>query len=146
YDWIKDNMYSYDGSLLNSANNGESTDQTWRAFGRFTQRFNSDAVQGEEESLIKNAFYSIMVDYSRRERVRQDPIHQDRLFDYGYVGKFETQTAPNFRFRPASDTSAFAYYQEGLREIATTFVPSEVNSDLSSYTSALFNYYDELGF
>ncbi|NEN23978.1 TonB-dependent receptor plug domain-containing protein [Cryomorpha ignava] len=144
YDWEKDNLYNYENSLLNAQNNGESTDQTWRAFGRFTQRFNSDAVQGEEEGLIKNAFYSIMVDYSRRERVRQDPIHKDKLFNYGYVGSFETQTAPNYRFR--QDTSAFGFYQEGLREIATTFTPSEVNSDLASYTSALYNYYNELGF
>src|SRR5690606_24003469 len=118
--------------------------KTWRAFGRFTHRFNSESVEGEKESLIKNAFYSIMVDYSRRERVRQDPTHQDRLFNYGYVGKFETVTAPNYIFR--NDTSAFGFYQEGLREIETIFTPSDVNKDLASYTTALYNYYDQLGF
>lgn len=144
FDWVKDNLYSYEGSLLNAANNGVSTDQTWRAFGRFTHRFNSESAQGENESLIKNAFYSIMVDYSQRERVRQDPTHQDRLFNYGYVGKFETVTAPNYIFR--NDTSAFGYYQEGLREIETVFTPSDVNKDLASYTTALYNYYGQLGF
>ncbi len=146
FDWVKDNIYSYSNSLYNAPNNGESTDQTWRAFGRFTQRFNSDSFEDEEEGLIKNAFYSIMVDYSSRERVRQDPRHKDNLFNYGYVGSFETVTAPNYRYRGINDTTAFGYYQEGVRDISTSFTASDVNSDLASYTSALYRYYDEIGF
>ena len=146
FDWVKDNLYSYSNSLYNAANNGEETDQTWRAFGRFTQRFNSDSFEDEDEGLIKNAFYSIMVDYSSRERVRQDPRHQDNLFNYGYVGSFETVTAPNYRYRGVNDTTVFGYYQEGIRDISTSFTASDVNSDLASYTSALYRYYDEIGF
>ena len=143
FDWEKDNLYSYANSLANYANNGESIDQTWRAFGRFTQRFATEE-NADNQSLIKNAFYSIMVDYSQRNRDRQDPRHKDNLFDYGYVGKFETKTAPNYTYR--TDTSAIGYYQAGVRELETYFTPSDVNSDLASYTSALYNYYDQIGF
>src|SRR5690554_38056 len=144
FDWRKDNLYSYSGSLLNSANNGERTDQTWRAFGRFTQRFASDGSEGQSEGLIKNAYYNIMVDYSQRQRTDQDPIHKKNLFNYGYVGKFETVTAPNYTYR--SDTSVAGYYQQGVRDISTTFTASDVNKELASYTSALYRYYDEIGF
>ena len=144
FDWKQDNLYSYSGSLLNSANNGESTDQTWRAFGRFTQRFTSDGSEGQGEGLIKNAFYNIMVDYSQRERIRQDPTHKKNLFNYGYVGKFETVTAPNYTYR--ADTTVNGYYQEGVRDISTSFTASDVNSELASYTSALYRFYDEIGF
>ena len=143
FDWEKDNLYSYANSLANYANNGESIDQTWRAFGRFTQRFATEE-NADNQSLIKNAFYSIMVDYSQRNRDRQDPRHKDNLFDYGYVGKFETKTAPNYTYR--TDTSAIGFYQAGVRDLETYFTPSDVNSDLASYTSALYNYYDQIGF
>ncbi len=142
YDRSFNNIYSYGNSLLNYQSNGESTDQTWRAFGRFTQRFLSD--DAEDDGLIKNAFYSVMVDYSSRQFKQQDPTHEDRLFNYGYVGKFETISVPNYRFR--SDTNVIGFYQAGLRELETVFTPSDVNSELASYTSALYDFYDDIGF
>ena len=143
FDWTKDNMYNYENSLANYANNGESIDQTWRVFGRFTQRFES-AKEETSDNLIQNAFYSIMVDFSQRNRDRQDPRHKDNLFNYGYVGKFDIITAPNFTYR--TDTSMVGYYQAGVRDIQTIFTPSEINSDLAAYTSSLFEFYNQIGF
>ena len=40
-------------------------------------------------SKIKNAFYSLMVDYSQSYGRTWDATHQDRIFNYGHVGKFE---------------------------------------------------------
>lgn len=143
FDWEKDNLYSYANSLANYANNGEQIDQTWRAYAKFTQTFDDTKGQ-KEEDLIQNAFYSIMVDYSQRNRDRQDPRHKDNLFNYGYVGKFEILRTPNFTFR--SDTALVGYYQEGVRELGVFFTPSDVNTALANYTSDLFNYYDQNGF
>ncbi len=141
FDWVKDNINSYNNSLFNAPNNGESIDNTWRAFGRFTHRLGGNDT--ENEGLIKNAYYSVMVDYSQRRYKQWDPTHQENLFNYGYVGKFETVEVPNYGFR--SDTSAFGYYHNGFRELETNFTASEVNNELASYTSALYRYYDELG-
>lgn len=141
FDWVQDNIYSYNNSLMNAANNGQSTDQTWRAFGRFTQRFENSE---EESSVIKNAFYSVMVDYSQRRFKQEDPRHKDNLFNYGYVGKFETEETPNYTFR--NDTSAVGFYHSGFRELETVFTPSGVNADLAAYTSGLYDYYGTLGF
>ncbi len=72
------------------------TDNTYRLFARFTQRFgardlNAEVNREEEErgSVFSNAFYSIQFDYTRDRLIREDPVHQDNFFNYGYVGRFD---------------------------------------------------------
>lgn len=144
FDWYKGRLYSYAGSLMNSANNGEQISQTWRAFGRFTHRFTSDASR-EGDALIKNAFYSIMVDYSQTQSTVQDPIHKDNLFNYGYVGKFDVNTTPYYEY-VESDTLPVGFHQKDEQPLSIHFTPSDINKDLASYTSALFKYYDQQGY
>lgn len=144
YDYSQNRAWSYSNSLFNSANNGESTNQTFRVFGRFTQRFANS--QEEEGSLVKNAFYSLMVDYSQINGRTEDPRHKDNLFNYGYVGKFETIEEPFFEFIEANDTLPSAgYYQNGVVPREIRFTPSDVNSDLASYTSDLYQFFGENG-
>lgn len=144
FDFVKDRSWGYSNSLFNSANNGETRNQTFRVFGRFTQRFANSTE--EDGGLIKNAFYSLMVDYSQTNFRRWDPTHQDNLFNYGYVGKFETIERPFYEFRQADDSlTSTGYYQNGFTPIEVLFTPSEVNSDLASYTSDLYEFYEANG-
>ena len=55
-------------------------------------------VEGEEasSSFLRNVSYSIQLGFERNKQLMQDEIHKDRFLDYGYIGKFETQTVPNF--------------------------------------------------
>lgn len=139
FDYSQNRDWSYSNSLFNSRNNGEEIRQTFRIFGRFTQRFANDQ---EKDGLIKNAFYSLMVDYSQINGTFQDPTHQDNLFNYGYVGKFETVESPFFQFIEANDTlNTSGYYQNGVVPREIIFTPSDVNSDLASYTSDLLEFY-----
>jgi len=147
YDFVTDRSWSYNNSLFNAVNNGETRDQNFRIFGRFTQRFANDDNQEGGGGLIKNAFYSLMVDYSQRNFRSWDPVHEDNLFNYGYVGRFEEVTAPFYTFQVASDTiPATGFYQEDFRTLEVQFTPSEVNSDLASYTTDLYEFYEENGF
>lgn len=148
FSWRKDNAYSYRNSLFNYPNNGEITDQTFRVFGRFTHRFENAPAEEGENTLIKNAFYSVMIDYSQRNYQAMDPVHEDRLFNYGYVGKFETIERPFYEYRPAGDSAATegpGYYASGFRDIEVLFTPSDVNEALASYTTDVYNYYDDIG-
>lgn len=146
YDFETDRSWSYNNSLFNAVNNGETRDQTFRIFGRFTQRFTNDNSK-EDEGLIKNAFYSLMVDYSQRNFRSWDPVHQDNLFNYGYVGSFETVEAPFYEFFTQNDTiPVTGFYQRDFRSLQINYTPSDVNSDLASYTSDLYEFYDENGF
>ncbi len=143
FDITNTSNYSYANSLMNFQNNGESQNLNFRTFGRFTQRFASDPT-GQSESLIKNAYYSIMVDYEQTNFRSWDPRHQDNLFNYGHIGKFETIETNNYTYR--DDTSAVGFYHSGFRVLETQFTPSGSNADLASYTSALYNFYDDIGF
>ncbi len=144
YDFQQNNAWSYNNSLFNAANNGESTNQTFRIFGRFTQRFSNS--QEEDGGLIKNAFYSLMVDYTQINGRTQDPRHQDNLFNYGYVGKFETIESPFFQYIQANDSlQTSGFYQNGFVPREIIFTPSDVNSDLASYTTDLYEFFDANG-
>jgi hypothetical protein len=89
--------YDRNNSLLNAENNARVRDLTWRGFVRFTQRFNArEEAEGEKKATIKNAFYSIQLDFSRYDQKIQDDELTDELFKYGYVGKFNTYRMTNY--------------------------------------------------
>ena len=79
-------MFNYDRNRLSMSN-------TWRVFGKFTQRFPSSS---ESASLIKNVYYSIQADYSQYRTRNMDPYHKDNLFEYGYLGKYSTYKTPTY--------------------------------------------------
>lgn len=87
--FIDRNSYNRDRALFNAAHNGNFNEKSYRVYGRYTQKFGSK--EQEDKSLISNAYYTIQADYSRFYQVRQDPLSKDNLFNYGHVGKFETQ-------------------------------------------------------
>ena len=142
FDLLSFNQYNYANSLMNYQNNGQIRDQTVRGFVRFTHRLTP--TTGSEDRLIKNAFYSLMFDYTNRRREAFDPRHGDNLFNYGYVGRFEEEIVNNYSLR--TDTVPQGFYHSGFRTLGTTFTPSDVNTDMAAYTTALFNEYDRLGF
>jgi hypothetical protein len=96
-DYAKISNYVYTFSLLNTENNLNELDNTWRVFGRFTQRFAQGAEAEKSASIVKNIFYSIQGDFSRFSQLDDDKVHGDKLFNYGYLGKFTTQREEIFQ-------------------------------------------------
>lgn len=81
-------------SVMNYENNGQETDIQYRGFGRFRHRIGS---QNDTSSIIRNINYTLQFSYERRMEDRQSHLHEDRLFDYGYVGAFDwTDEIPLF--------------------------------------------------
>lgn len=142
FDITNSRNFSYANSLMNYQNNGQVRNTTARGFVRFTHRLSSP--DDKQDRIIKNAFYSLMADYSNVTQRVWDARHQDNLFNYGHVGRFEEEFVNNYTFR--SDTLPPGFYHTGYRRTATTFTPSETNADMAAYTSALYNEYDRLGF
>src|SRR5690606_1494210 len=68
-------------SLLNAGNNTEFNNTTWRTFLRFTQRFNSreETAEDGDRGGIKNAYYSVQLDYSRFNQNSESPEHGDKI-------------------------------------------------------------------
>ena len=46
--------------------------------------------------MIENAAYSLQLGIENNQIKVQDPIHKNRFFDYGYIGKFDYQWSPVF--------------------------------------------------
>ena len=95
YDRSRYHQYIQTYSLFNHENNPQITDNTWRVFGRVTQKFGStyDLKEGTSKS-IKNAYFSLQLDYSKYTQTNEDDSHEDRYFNYGYVGQFNTSRVP----------------------------------------------------
>lgn len=148
------NYYGYDfnNMLFNTENNGQISDKTWRVYGRFTQRFAQAKDQGEENSsLIKNAYYTIMVDYSKYRQTAQDANHKANLFNYGYVGMFQTYRERSYEFTTINGSPARV--QNGFRDTLVTFSPYyidpvtgeqiSINDDLASITNQYYQLYPD---
>nr|MBA3987197.1 TonB-dependent receptor [Flavobacteriales bacterium] len=89
------NNFVYNNTLFNSEHNPLITENVWRVYSNFTHRFAGSSMQEESASVIKNAYYSLQVDYSKNNRRIEDPIHRGNVFNYGHIGKF-TSTYENY--------------------------------------------------
>ena len=133
-------LYDRANALLNAENNIRVRESTWRAFVKFTQRFTNRTDEEEKRATIKNAFYTLQLDYSRYQNSVADFEHGDRLFDYGYVGRFKTHRAPQFELQGAR------FVQIGERDTLVTFTPGTQNPDLASINTFYFNAFQDGSF
>ena len=141
-DWNTGRSWDRANAFLNSINNAEYVNSTWRFYGRFSQRFLGDK---DNKSLVKNVYYQIQADYTKFTSTTQDANHKDNLFEYGYVGKFKTYKAPNFGL--GSDTVNGVIYNNVLLlnnvyDTLVTYQRSEINPTLANYTSQYYSLFD----
>jgi len=139
-DWNNYNAFIYSYSLFNTKNNPEVTNNTWRVFGRFTQRYPTDK---DSKSIVKNIYYSIQADYSKYHSTTQDPDHKDNLFNYGYLGKYTSHKAKYYEFGTDTNFHLSGFLQKNNYDTLVTFERSEINPELANYTSQFFEMYPE---
>jgi len=138
-------------SVFSSANNRESSQQTYRVFGKLTQKFGSEEDNEENSStLIKNAFFTIQGDYTRNLYNFVDADHQFDLFNYGYVGQFNTYKTPFYQNGTAIDSSTGIIYSgrilSGWGDTLYTFNENKyTNQDLANYTNAYYQMFSDYG-
>ena len=135
-------------SLMNYDENGQTINTNWRVFGKITQRFNSDSKENST-SVLKNAFYSVQVDYSNDYTIIQSKTHKDRIFDYGYVGKFETSSVPFYgtftRDSTVAGGDSLVLFQTANLDTNVVFTPGTQNPYTSNYTSQYYELTDPFG-
>ncbi len=136
-------------SLFNSNNNAESNSTTWRVFGKLTQKFGSQEADDESASTIKNAFFTIQGDYTRNQYTTQDDSHNDNIFDYGYVGKFNTYKENIYNSGTIYDTTRNQYFSgqihSGWTDTLYTFKAGNLNPDAAIYTDKYFDMFRDYG-
>ncbi len=141
-DWNKGRSWDRANEFLNSSNNGEYINSTWRVYGKFSQRFPGEK---DSKSLVKNVYYQIQVDYTKVNSTSEDVNHKDNLFEYGYVGKFKTYKTPYFQI--GSDTVNGVVYNNvwvlsNVYDTLVTYQRSEVNPTLANYTSQYYSLFN----
>jgi len=142
YYTLNSNNYDYGNSLFNYDKNTHVVRNTWRVFGRFTQRF---PTEKESTSLIKNVYYSIQADYTKYNGYDEDPDHKKDLFKYGYLGKYTTHKTPTYQI--GSDTVNGNFYSQAWVlnswdfDTLVDFQAFNYNPLIANYTSSYYNLY-----
>lgn len=132
-------LASYENMLFNTENNGKQIAYNWRTYAKFTQRFANADEESESKGGIKNAFYTLMVDYSQERSTVQNEKHGDKIFNYGHVGKYEIEREKTYALKDLNgDGVPDALAQDGTRDVEVTFTPSEANADLAAVTNQYF--------
>jgi len=88
--------------LFNYQDNSTYKGNTWRVSGRFRHTVSSTQPGGDSEdsdsttiqSVFQNFSYELQGDYSQTNGSNEDPRYKDRLWEYGYVGKFYRNLVP----------------------------------------------------
>ena len=139
YQYIKQNSWSITDALFNNGCTAISDQGTMRLNARLNHRVFTDTTG---KAVLKNVMYDINVNYTRVDGHTYSNQHKDRLFEYGYVGKFETQRAKSYEYNDEleladSITLYDAYEFQGWYDSLVTYSVNpnfNVNPILSQYT------------
>jgi hypothetical protein len=113
--------------LLNAQNNPTNYGRRIRGIGRFRHRLGSDEDKSDRKVSISNASYQLQFAFERGTSRNFDPRHEDRLFDYGYVGQFDFESVPRAGFR--NGTAVHVGYLSEFQG----FTPGSQNPGLAAY-------------
>ena len=124
--------------LFNYRDNPSFSNNTWRVSGRFrhtvssTQPGGDDSEDGDStklQSVFQNFSYELQGDYTQTNSANEDSRFKDRLWEYGYVGKFYQSRLPV------------------IGNIDTTYITNSVGdtvgTNIEQGHSAFFNSYDK---
>ncbi len=132
-------------SLLNYNRNRTDYDSDGRGFVRFRHRIGGATASAETDAAskgtsIQNASYTLQFSYNLTTRHRQDPIHQDNLFNYGYIGAFDHTRVPTPDFENGQLVHA------NYNTLLIGYAPSDINGELINYNNPMNNIIADGGF
>jgi outer membrane receptor protein involved in Fe transport len=140
YVYNNDPNASYLNHIFNYQNNNQTILNDWQAYARFQQTFDNDT---SSNSLIKNAYYNIQVDYSRRSQRTFDPEFGEDFFKYGYTGKYDVKQIP--AYAPGLDTT-LGYSGArfvGFADTGLVYTPADFNQVRTNYISQFLDLADD---
>ncbi len=149
-DYGNRNDYIFVYSLFNPQNNPQTINTTWRTYARINQKFgtNQSTVEKEKsQALVSNAYFTFLASYEQSKTKTQDDSHKDRLFDYGYIGKFNMSVDTGlsrydfYQANPNNPGDSSYWVYSGRTTQITGFERSEVNATAANYTSQVFDYF-----
>jgi hypothetical protein len=142
---VSGNYYKIEDQITPADGDG----RTWRSFNshlnpfeytdryrtnfRFRHRLGNDKSSKEKSTAtrVENAQYVIQLGYEQDFFKRFDTRHEDRFFDYGYVGQFDASWNPAFNFTPRGITHS------GYTRTLNSYKRAEINPVLANYNNGI---------
>ncbi len=140
YVYNNDPNASYANHIFNYANNSQTILNDWQAYARFQQTFDNDT---SGNSLIRNAYYNIQVDYSRTSRRTFDPEFGRDFFKYGFTGKYDVQQTPAYVQGLDTTTGLRGALFVGFADTGVAYTPADFNRVRTNYISQFLDLADE---
>jgi outer membrane receptor protein involved in Fe transport len=127
-------------NVFNSHNNPTENDLRYRVNVRLRHRLGGGDTGGDRKGAgIQNASYTLQAGYERQLYSLFDPRHEDRFFDYGYVGKFDYEWENVFGppIDPVNWPLPVPIQHLDFRQEFRGYTPGDVNPVLANYNNAL---------
>ena len=127
-----------DWRVFNSHNNPYRTDTDYRGNFRFRHRLGKQTSGATDEerassSPIQNFSYIVQLGFERNYENREDVRHEDRLFDYGYIGRWDYEWRPSFDFE--NTVNGLVATQSDYTPTFLGYTPGSVNPILAAYNN-----------
>jgi outer membrane receptor protein involved in Fe transport len=133
-------------AVFNYNRNRTEYDTDARGFFRFRHRIggattSSDADKASGGTSIQNASYTLQMSYNLTDNRASDPIHEENIFNYGYIGSFDNSENPVPG--PLFDTITGEFL--GLTHIGNfyrldSYTPSDINAPLANYNKFVVDF------
>jgi len=153
-----------DWSVFNYTRNPYVYNDRYRGIMRFRHRLGKQSYsrgngdEGPKNPVIQNAVYTIEAGYQYSSQQNEDLIHQERLFDYGYIGEFNIDYIDDAGLVSRDHPGAVAvvgedpdnpnvtidtffghtFYQESLN-LENPYTPGSQNPVLNNYNKLVTN-------
>ena len=142
-----DFIYTY--SLFNPQNNPQTINTTWRTYARINQKFGTSQTGAEKEksqSLVSNAYFTFLASYEKAKSKTQDDTHKDKIFNYGYQGKYNytIDTTSNYQFAYDEVNNKYYLDYQGPRRGPVSYERSDLNPTTANYSSQVFDFFGTL--
>lgn len=135
-------------TLFNTENHGQYNYNNWAVNARITHKFSNKSEEDEQKSasVLKNVYYQLVGSYEKEGQKWYDKNYDDKLFNYGHVGEFNTYQERTYAFTDTlSGYSHGIYLMTAFADTAITFAPSQYNEELSKYTEYYYSLFPSSG-
>jgi outer membrane receptor protein involved in Fe transport len=125
--------------VFNAHNNPTDHTNSYRGNVRFRHRLgNTEGVNGKDKkgASFDNAQYTLQFGYEKNAFRRFDPRHEDRLFDYGYVGQYKYDYTPII-FNVVDANGQAALTHVGYAQQLKSYNRAEINPVLANYNNGI---------
>lgn len=147
-------------NILNLENTPKINSTSIRTYLAFKQKFKANQMDTSIKRkgvVINNAYYTVRLDYQSTQGKRYEDKHKDRLFEYGYIGSFNSYNSEAYSYKEYDNAKEITdqngnklyvksfYEHTGYRDTAITFNASALNPSRANYTKNVYETFGENG-